>query len=191
MKLVSKIDCLEEQTVSGSWELGDRALRVLQAFLDCLQILLRSCAFFLSFQNILRFYLGIGKTEHYKLPRHSSLTPICLHIHKMNFDVLRAINSYPEFEVSHNVEWRSLNYAFRYDAILVQSTRTQFLDPHTLIKWTLMYWEQETHTHDIRSTIMLNGVRWTAPAAMMLLALYWRNISSVGSRGVCLTVFCC
>ena len=40
-------------------------------------------------------------TEHQSLPRHGSLTPIYLYIHKMNFSVLRGRNSYPQLEVNH------------------------------------------------------------------------------------------
>ena len=36
----------------------------------------------------------------------------------MNFGILSAQNSYPQLEVSCGVEWRSLNYDFRYDVIL-------------------------------------------------------------------------
>ena len=36
----------------------------------------------------------------------------------MNFDVLGAVNSYPAFEVSNDVEWRCMNHAFMFDAIL-------------------------------------------------------------------------
>ncbi len=36
----------------------------------------------------------------------------------MNFDVLRVINSYPQFETSHDAEYRYLNYDFSYDAML-------------------------------------------------------------------------
>ena len=58
------------------------------------------------------------ETEHCNLQRHSSLTPIYLYIHEVNFDVPRAINSYPQVMVNNDVELRSLNHAIRYDVIL-------------------------------------------------------------------------
>ncbi len=63
----------------------------------------------------LGFVVQCYNTEHCDILGHSSLTPIYLYIHKMNFDILRAWNSYPQLEVNHDVEWRSLNYAFCYD----------------------------------------------------------------------------
>ncbi len=44
------------------------------------------------------------QTEHSNLLRHSSLTPIYLYMHKMNFDVVRAWNSYPHHKARHNVQ---------------------------------------------------------------------------------------
>ena len=37
--------------------------------------------------------------------------------HKMNFDVMRARNSYPWHGVSYDVQWRSLNCTWSYDVI--------------------------------------------------------------------------
>ncbi len=34
----------------------------------------------------------------------------------MNFDILRKRNSYPEHQLSYDVEWLALNYALRVDA---------------------------------------------------------------------------
>ena len=74
----------------------------------------------------------------------------------MNFDVLR--NSSPQVEVSHYVEWRSLNYAFRYDVIT---------HPHNLrscshyVEWrSLNYvfrYDVIAHPHNLSSAMMLNG----------------------------------
>ncbi len=55
-------------------------------------------------------------TKHCHLQRHSSLTPIYLYIHIMNFDVMRT--SYPQGMVSYDVEWELLNFAFSCDAVL-------------------------------------------------------------------------
>ncbi len=49
----------------------------------------------------------------------------------MNFDAMRVRNSYPQLEVSHDVKWRSINHALRYDVV--------------------------THTHNLRYDMMLNG----------------------------------
>ncbi len=43
-----------------------------------------------------------------------SLTYIYLYSNRMNLGVGSVINSYPQIEVSHDVEWRSLNHAWRY-----------------------------------------------------------------------------
>ena len=45
------------------------------------------------------------QTHHGNLQGHSSLTPIYLYIHKMNFGDLRVRNSYPQLEVWQNIEW--------------------------------------------------------------------------------------
>ena len=51
---------------------------------------------------------------------------------------------------------------------LVQSIRTQFLDHIcTVTEWTLECWVQDTHTHNLRSALMLNGGLWTMPSAIM------------------------
>ena len=41
-----------------------------------------------------------------------------MYVCKLNFDMLIAIISYPQLEVSYVVEWRSLDYEFRYDATM-------------------------------------------------------------------------
>ena len=50
--------------------------------------------------------------------RAQFLDPIYLYIHDMNFDILRARNSFPQLDSIYDVEWRSLNHAFEYDGIL-------------------------------------------------------------------------
>ncbi len=37
----------------------------------------------------------------------------------MNFAVPRAIITYPQLEINYSVEWKCLNHAFGYDAILM------------------------------------------------------------------------
>ncbi len=65
-----------------------------------------------------RVYTSVYETKHCNLQGHSSLTPIYLYSHRMNFGVNGTKNSYPQLAVSHNVEWISLNYALGYDVIL-------------------------------------------------------------------------
>ncbi len=48
--------------------------------------------------------------------------PIYLHSHKLNFDLLRAGNSYPQLKVSNDVVWEPLNYALSYDVLLCQDS---------------------------------------------------------------------
>ncbi len=38
----------------------------------------------------------------------------------------------------------------------------------TFMKWTLKLWEQETHTPNLRSCVMVNGGIWTMPDGMRL-----------------------
>ena len=38
------------------------------------------------------------------------------------------------------------------------------------MKWTLTYWKQETHPHNLRSPVMLSGDYWPIPLVMVL---YW------------------
>ncbi len=93
--------------------------------------------------------------DHHNLQGHSS-HPIQLHIHKMTFDILHGYtNSYPNFYLWFDVEWRSLNYAFSYDVIRAH------IEEFT-------WWVQITHTHHLRSPVIENGGLWTMPSVMML-----------------------
>ena len=56
-------------------------------------------------------------TELMNTQGHSNLTLIYLCSCKVNFAVG---NSYPHFECSHYIDWRSLNYAFSCDAIMAR-----------------------------------------------------------------------
>ena len=47
--------------------------------------------------------------RHCNLHGHSSLTPIYLYIHKVNFGLLRTRNSYTQVEVNPDVEWMDLS----------------------------------------------------------------------------------
>ncbi len=71
------------------------------------------------------------KTEHCNLQGHSPLTSIYLYIQRLNFDILRVWNSYPQLEVSYDVECKSLNYALNYDVKLVCSVYI----PRNFFKW--------------------------------------------------------
>ena len=42
-------------------------------------------------------------------------------MHKLNFGVVSAINSYSEGEVRHYVKWRSPDYASSYDAFITET----------------------------------------------------------------------
>ncbi len=49
----------------------------------------------------------------------------------------------------------------------------------TFIKWTLISWEQETHPHNLRYTMILYRGVWTMPLGMMLDDVLWiRNSHS-------------
>ncbi len=64
----------------------------------------------LAIRITMRQYRNTTRTKF--LDRH------ILYIHKMNCGILREGNSYPQLEVSYNIEWRSTNFAFRYDVML-------------------------------------------------------------------------
>ena len=64
-----------------------------------------------------RVYVIHYQVEHCDKQGHSSLTPYICIFKEWTLAKLRAWNSYPQLEISHIVEWRSLNYAFRYDAM--------------------------------------------------------------------------
>ena len=84
---------------------------------------------------------------------------------------------------SHDVVWRSLNYAFSYDTMALRSDSklsllliqlnitykhtVPWLSCNLYIYWTLMHWEQKSHTHNLRSTKVLMGGLWTTHSAMM------------------------
>ncbi len=61
------------------------------------------------------------------------MTPIYLYIHKMNFATLR-VNSYPQLQVTHDVEWRSVNYAFSYDVLRARNSSPQLEVNHD-VEW--------------------------------------------------------
>ncbi len=50
----------------------------------------------------------------------------------MNFDVLRAANSNPEYQVDNDVNWMALNRALMYDAVLPLNG---FPVEYTLSEW--------------------------------------------------------
>ncbi len=82
--------------------------------------------FFAKFTVNLCYYCAVSliplNLPYFHPQWHSSLTPIHLYSLKLNFDIMRAINSCPQLEVGHGFEWRSWNCVQRYlmqDRILV------------------------------------------------------------------------
>ena len=65
------------------------------------------------------------ETYYFYIQGHSSLTPIYLYSHRMNFGALGVKNSYPQLEVNCDVECRSLNYAVSYDVQMAHSVMSQ------------------------------------------------------------------
>ena len=57
------------------------------------------------------------RIEQSNAQRQGSFTPIYLHIHAMNFEVVRARNSYTQFKVMCDGKWRNLNYAWWHEAV--------------------------------------------------------------------------
>ncbi len=80
----------------------------------------------------------INEFEHWNLQRHSSLPPIYLYIHKMNFDI--------QYEIEHC------------------NNMAQFINPIYLY---MKFESKKTHTwsHNLRLSIVLISSRWTAPAS--------------------------
>ncbi len=61
-------------------------------------------------------------TEYCNLQGHSSLTPICLYIHKMELRCTEWKKLIPA-KIGHNVELITTNHTFRYDLLLAHLSR--------------------------------------------------------------------
>ena len=117
------------------------------------------------------------ETKHCNLQRHSSLTPIYMYIHKMNIDIhhetehcnLQGHSSLTP--ICTFIKWTFMTSTVRlFIAIYKDTVPWPLYRPtYTFIKWTLMYWEWETHTHNLRFPILLNGDLKTLPPVIVLL----------------------
>ncbi len=61
--------------------------------------------------------------ERCHLQGHSSLTPVHLYVHCMNFDVLNITIYFAQLDVSYNTERRSLNAALYYDVLVAHGDK--------------------------------------------------------------------
>ncbi len=94
---------------------------------------------------------------------HSSLIPVYLHSHKMNFGALNVWNSYPQAEVSCNVKWRSLNYAFRYGASLAISVYCNLQGHSSLTIYTFMNFDKLRAKISSPQLEVSSNVEWRSP----------------------------
>ncbi len=90
---------------------------------DNLSFLLIPLFFLPSLHHKIRYYnlscFSITmRLKHSNLQRQKCL--ICIHLCMIAtaIDMVNVIYSYPQLKVSHDVEWRSVNCAFRHDAIM-------------------------------------------------------------------------
>ena len=69
-----------------------------------------------------------------------------MYIHSMTFDVMSAEMSYPQLEVSFDVECMSLDYAFSYDVILTLFNMTTLLQPMAIASSITGYRNLQGHS---------------------------------------------